>query len=102
NPFPRTRLLYVEWLAAEGGAHPAGAEDLVEPVVADVVTEPRDVLFFDEDGGVVQAEALAIVKTREAAGTDLHALLAFVTCRTSIGRTATGTDCRSDSARPAA
>ena len=70
--FHRDRLLDVDVLAEVDGAHAAAAEDLVEPVVADVVAEPRDVLFLDEDGRVVQAEPLPVGEPREAARTDLH------------------------------
>ena len=70
--FHRDGLLDVDVLAEIDGAHAAATEDLVEAVVADVVAEPRDVLFFDEDRGVVQTEALPVGETREAARADFH------------------------------
>jgi hypothetical protein len=70
--FHRDRLLDVDVLALIDGAHPTAAEDLVEPVVADVMTEPPDILFFDEDGGIVQTKPLAVGESSEAARTDFH------------------------------
>src|SRR2546427_492286 len=63
----RHRLLDVDVLAEIHRPHAAAAEDLVEPVVADVVAEPGDVFLFHEHGRVVQAEPFPVGEPRETA-----------------------------------
>src|SRR6185312_6421742 len=70
--FHRDGLLDVDVLAHVHGAHAAATENLVEAAVTDVVAEPGDVLFFDEDRRVVEAESLSVGEPREAAWTYFH------------------------------
>src|SRR4026208_1387386 len=66
------RLLDVDVLAAVDGAHAAAAEDLVEPVVADRRAQACDVLFLDQDGGVVEAEPFPVGEPCVTARADFH------------------------------